>query len=138
MAEIPKDPCSTCPYVRATPPGVWDPEEYERLRAYDEPTGDQPMGSFGCHYDNGNLCGGWLAAHDIYELLAIRLAVSMGFVDPAVYDYETDVPCWGSGNEAADRGIVHGEPSDEAKAAISRIEILKIRAAAQRVGEKKS
>lgn len=122
MAEIPASPCSTCPYVRATPAGVWHPDEYARLPSYDNETGDQPAIPFYCHYNNGNLCGGWLATHDIDHLLSIRLAISMGFISTDVYDYETEVPCWSSGEEAAEQGTVWGEPSDAASKAIARIE----------------
>jgi hypothetical protein len=100
---------------------VWAPEEYQRLLAYDLPTGDQPVGPFGCHYDNGNLCGGWLAAHNISDLLAIRLGVSFGTIPPEVFDYETDVPCWSSGAEACEKGTVHGDPDLDAELAILKI-----------------
>jgi hypothetical protein len=28
--------CTTCPYLRSTPPGIWAPSEYKRLADYDE------------------------------------------------------------------------------------------------------
>lgn len=34
-------PCASCPYRRDVPEGVWHPEEYSKLRAYDGSTGEQ-------------------------------------------------------------------------------------------------
>jgi hypothetical protein len=34
-------PCSSCPYKRDTPPGIWAEHEYEKLPAYDGSTLEQ-------------------------------------------------------------------------------------------------
>lgn len=125
MAEIPHGPCSSCPYRQDVPPGVWDPAEYDLLPRYDAETFEQPTTAFLCHYNNGNLCGGWLAAHDIEGLLAIRLGIRRGHIPVEVLDYETDVPCWGSGEQARAYGQRFEAPSDAARAAIARIEKIR-------------
>lgn len=70
-------PCETCPYRKDTPKAVWALEEYEKLPAYDGGIIDQvvngAVGIFQCHYDNGNLCRGWLDCHSTHGLAAIRL-----------------------------------------------------------------
>ncbi len=95
-------PCGSCPYRQDVPSGIWQRHEYDKLPAYDAPTWAQPIGLFMCHQRDGNLCAGWLACHDPRELLALRLARD---VDPAVYDYQTDVPVFASGAAARDHGV---------------------------------
>ncbi|WP_336794377.1 DUF6283 family protein [Gordonia malaquae] len=46
-------PCESCPYRRDVPSGVWAESEYEKLRAYDAPTGEQPVRLFLCHQYDG-------------------------------------------------------------------------------------
>lgn len=36
LKVLPK-PCDTCPYSKSTPPGVWHPEEYLKLKKFDDP-----------------------------------------------------------------------------------------------------
>lgn len=102
-------PCGSCPYRRDVPSGVWSEEEYEKLPAYDAPTGDQPLGVFHCHRQDGRVCAGWVGCHDMDQALAIRLAAAEGRLDDetltAILDYETSTPLWGSGEEAAEHGL---------------------------------
>ncbi len=104
-----KRPCGSCPYRRDVPGGVWHREEYEKLPKFDLPTPDQPAKVFGCHRQNGKLCSGWVAVHDMTQNLGLRLALSMGFLTPEVFeatlDYETDVPLFESGAAAALNGL---------------------------------
>lgn len=102
----PKRPCGSCPYRRDVPSGVWDASEYAKLIEYDRPTGEQPTGVFLCHQCDGCLCGGWLQAHDAYDLLSLRFAFMQRLADPAdVLDYTSDVPCFDSGAQAATHGL---------------------------------
>ncbi len=102
----PKVPCGSCPYRKDVPAGIWAAEEYAKLPGYDGPTWQQTPQVFQCHQQDGHLCGGWLMTHDPYELLALRLARSIGYqIDPAVYDYSPDVEVFASGAQAALHGI---------------------------------
>lgn len=119
-------PCLSCPYRCDVPSGVWSADEYEKLPQYDAETYAQPHGMFQCHQNDGQdtqarMCAGWVACHG-YELLSLRLAVSMGRADPDVMDYTTDVPIFTSGAEAAAHGmrdIKH--PGAEALALVEKI-----------------
>lgn len=81
----PKVPCGSCPYRKDVPSGIWHPDEYAKLPAYDRETPFQPTSLFMCHQRDGCLCGGWLMTHDRRHLLALRIAA--GRIDPAVFDY---------------------------------------------------
>lgn len=104
-------PCSSCPYRRDAPSGLWARNEYERLLRYDGTTGEQAeQGAFGpflCHHDDGHLCAGWVGCHDMYESLAIRLAQVNGLVLDldAIFAYRSPVPLFASGREAAEHGL---------------------------------
>ncbi|GES34744.1 DUF6283 family protein [Streptomyces angustmyceticus] len=124
-------PCESCPYRRDVPAGIWASEEYEKLRRYDADTPNQPTRLFQCHQadgdsDNRRICGGWAGCHEGEDLLALRVALLDGGMDPATYraviEYESPVPLFPSGSEAA----AHGEagidaPADEARHMISKI-----------------
>lgn len=102
-------PCESCPYRRDVPSGIWHADEYRKLPCYDRPTYDQPVGLFQCHQngqdsDQARLCAGWVAVHG-QELLALRLAIASGRVDPSAMDYTTPVPLFASGTEAAEHGL---------------------------------
>ena len=125
MSELPKAsgaPCGTCPYRRDVPAGIWAAEEYEKLPAYDGEIMDQVMagalGLFYCHQNDGHLCSGWVACHDMTNTLAVRFTP----VDPSVYDYESPVPVFASGAEAAAHGLSGVDDPDHA----ARIAILKL------------
>lgn len=102
-------PCGSCPYRRDCPSGVWAADEYEKLPPYDGPTGEQPPAVFLCHQQDGRLCAGWTAVHDMDENLGLRLAVALGLLSPkdahAVCGYATDVLLFGSGTDAAEHGL---------------------------------
>jgi len=125
-------PCASCPYRRDVPPGIWAREEYEKLPNYDEPTPFQPPQVFLCHqHDSGTerapVCGGWAGCHDGDELLALRMAVfggSMTVEDvEAVRDYNSPVPLFASGAEAAAHGLsALRAPGPDAVKAIGKIQ----------------
>lgn len=100
-----KRTCASCPYREDSPSGIWAEEEYNRLPAYDAETGDQPPRPFHCHQADGRLCSGWVATHGPHNLLAVRVGVAMGTIDPIVFDYETSVPVFESGQAARDHGV---------------------------------
>ena len=124
-------PCASCPYRRDVPAGIWASEEYAKLRRYDADTPDQPTGLFQCHQaDAGSavrrVCAGWAGCYEGEELLALRLAVLDGSVDvttyQAVVEYESPVPLFLSGSDAA----AHGEagiraPDETARQVINKI-----------------
>jgi hypothetical protein len=99
-------PCSTCPYRRDVPSGVWAASEYDKLPGYDGSTGDQAQaGAFGvfiCHQRNGAICSGWAGCHDMDENLAIRMDRHVD--TEAVRAYVCPVPLFSSGAEAAEHG----------------------------------
>lgn len=125
-------PCISCPYRLDVPSGIWAPEEYRKLPAYDRPTMEQPTGVFLCHqHDRGatgsRTCAGWAGTHDGYHLLAIRFAMMHGEMSPETADticeYASPVPLFESGAEAAEHGLAEIEmPSDQAAAVIAKIE----------------
>jgi len=105
--KAPSVPCGSCPYRRDVPSGIWTQHEYDKLPAYDADFPFQPQARFDCHQRDGNLCGGWLACHGAENLLSLRLlaVIKPERLDPAVFDYSTDVPVFASGSEARAHGI---------------------------------
>jgi len=85
-----------------------DAAECDKLPPYDEATWAQPPGAFFCHQDNGRLCAGWVAVHDMDESLGLRIALAVGLLTgddvEAARAYTTPVALWGSGAEAAEHG----------------------------------
>jgi hypothetical protein len=119
MSEVRSQPCSSCPYRRDVPSGVWAESEYEKLRDYDAPTGEQPLATFHCHATPEHLCHGWVAVHmhrgHANELLALRMwpVTTIPPISPDLF---------GSGNEAADHGEADiATPSDEAEVVVDRL-----------------
>jgi hypothetical protein len=107
---------------------VWAAEEYAKLITYDAPTGDQPMAAFYCHQDDGSLCAGWVGHRDPFELLAVRVGIVTGQVDSTVLDYETDVPLFASGAEAAAHGCAEiRQPPPAAVDAVRKIATVRER-----------
>ncbi len=102
-------PCQSCPYRKDVPAGVWAAEEYEKLPAYDRPTEMQPTAVFLCHQQDGRACAGWAGCHDGDHLLALRFAAMFGSASretiEAIRDFESPVPLFASGNEAAQHGL---------------------------------
>lgn len=122
---VAKRPCGSCPYRKDVPSGVWSEEEYKKLIGYDAPTPLQPVARFDCHQRDGNLCAGWVACHGMAGptgLLALRLLDFSGRLAPQVYEYETDVPVFASGTEAAEHGMAEiDEPGDKAKRLVEKL-----------------
>lgn len=101
-------PCSGCPYRKDCPSGVWHRSEYEKLAEYDQETALQPIGVFLCHDGDreSTLCRGWLDCHDKSQLLALRIAVSMGRCDQKIFKLPASpVPVFESGTEAMKHGL---------------------------------
>lgn len=129
MAEIkgpaPR-PCESCPYRKDVPSGVWSASEYRKLLDYDLETHHQPMMPFQCHQNGADseksqLCAGWVACHG-ERLMALRLGVAMERIDASVMEYETDVPVFLSGADAASHGMRDiMNPGPEARALAEKI-----------------
>jgi hypothetical protein len=129
-------PCATCPYRRDVPSGVWEAEEYEKLRGYDgqiiEQAAAGARGVFMCHQGDGKLCAGWCGCHDMYNTLAAR--THAGSLDDSVWTYESPVPLFASGSEAADHGEAEiEEPGAKARDAMEKI--TKVRKARDKPAE---
>lgn len=120
------NPCGSCPYRRDVPSGVWDPEEYRKLPEFDRPTFEQPPSVFLCHQQDGRLCAGWTACHDMNESLGLRIAAAMGRIGiedmATVIHYTTNVPLFDSGTEAAEHGLRDvAEPGPKANRTIAKL-----------------
>jgi len=104
---IAKAPCKSCPYRCDVPSGVWAEHEYEKLPRYDGEIAEQVFngawGVFDCHQRDGNLCAGWVACHGADNLLAFRMTREE--IAPEVWGYESPVPVFKSGEEAAAHGL---------------------------------
>jgi len=104
-----RSPCTSCPYRRDVPSGVWAAEEYAKLPRYDADTAGQPVEPFFCHQQAGRICAGWAGCHDMYEALSVRLAAAMGKLTGRALDlvlsYVSPVPLHPSGRAAADHGL---------------------------------
>lgn len=113
-----KTPCASCPYRQGTPSGVWHPEEYAKLPEYDGDGAEQrSFVPFSCHQPGEHVvCAGWLGHREHpTDLMAVRLGLMSGQLDPSCASYETTVPLFASGQEAAAHGMQDIEaPSDEA------------------------
>lgn len=126
--KIRNTPCHGCPYRVDCPSGVWAAEEYERLPEYDAETFNQPPQVFACHdaadrQERDTLCRGWLDCHDKHHSLALRLALSMGHVEPSIYDLPlSGVACFESGQEACDHG--KADIAEPTKAARDKVKLL--------------
>lgn len=121
MTMIRTSPCNACPYRKDAPSGVWAEHEYEKLRAYDNGTGEQPIAPFSCHATPEQHCHGWAVVHSRrgheHDLLAFRVWPPEN--DPAM---DEAVPLWESGNAAADHGVRDiDNPSPEAIARVQRL-----------------
>lgn len=120
------NPCVSCPYRLDVPSGVWAEEEYRKLPPYDAETGLQPVGVFMCHQQDGRVCAGWAACHDMDENLGLRIAVADDRmtveVATAICDYTTPVPVFESGAAAATHGLRDLEaPGDDAAAVMRKV-----------------
>lgn len=114
-------PCTSCPYRRDTPSGVWDASEYEKLKKYDD---NGSFAVFLCHQSREigapTVCRGWLSVHA--ESAAARLAVVKGDVTNEQRYAAVREPLYATGNEAADAGL-RGvrRPGKKARAVVARL-----------------
>jgi hypothetical protein len=118
-------PCTSCPYRRDTPPGVWHPEEYNKLRAFDD---NGAFGAFLCHHstivERDTVCRGWLTVHS--ESVAARLMILRGQITEEQRYAEVAEPLYTTGSEAADAGLAGVEKlTRSAKKVIQRLHKLK-------------
>lgn len=118
-------PCASCPYRQDVPSGVWAAGEYDKLLSFDGTTAEQAMkGAFGvfmCHQRDDRLCAGWVGCHDMRHNLAIRMPGASVDRD-ACLAYESPVPLFGSGAEAAEHGKREiKSPSPEAVGTIEKV-----------------
>lgn len=118
-----RTPCASCPYRRDVASGIWHPDEYAKLPRYDGEIPEQEaIAVFSCHQGTGDVCSGWLGHRDPTELLAVRIGIAGGGLDPSCADYQTAVPLFDSGAEAAAHGTREIDaPSPEAVKAIRKI-----------------
>ncbi len=120
-------PCGSCPYRLDTPAGVWSEHEYDKLPEFDGETWEQPPSVFLCHQQDGCLCAGWVAVHDMPNNMGLRLALAAGMLTPETaeqaMDYTTTVPLHPTGRAAADfgRGEIES-PSPEAVNMVRRLD----------------
>lgn len=111
--------CSTCPYRKDTPPGIWHPEEYEKLRTYDEQPGEMPrLAVFHCHQENATgvstVCRGWLSTHR--DSVAVRFGCVTGQLDVHEIPQKPEPLYYASGTEACEAGLAGvAAPSQEAQ-----------------------
>lgn len=120
-----KNPCASCPYRKNVPSGIWDECEYEKLPRYDGEMHEQSATAvFMCHQnDDGSVCSGWLAHRDPADMLAVRIGLLQGEMDPVCLDYSTDVELFESGTAAAEHGMKDIEkPSPAAIGVMDKIE----------------
>lgn len=121
-------PCESCPYRIDVPSGIWAPEQYAKLIAYDRPTWDQPPNLFLCHQttaDDGRarLCAGWVGCRGS-ELLALRLPGSSLTDDDlaAARRYVSAIPLFPNGTAAANHGLRETDnPSPKARRMIDKL-----------------
>jgi len=124
-----KSPCTSCPYRRDVPSGIWAALEYDKLPFYDGSISEQvakggAVSRFDCHQSNGKLCAGWIGTHGASNLLAMRLlSFSDGVeIDRKVWTYKSPVPLFASGAEAAKHGKrAIMRPGKAAKAMVDRL-----------------
>lgn len=125
-----RSPCSSCPYRRDTPPAVWDVEEYEKLRTYDNDPPDTSFAIFMCHQGpmigQELVCKGWLNVHP--DCIAVRVAVARGEISVEDRDHRTNIPLYRSGNEAANAGMKGiRRPGRAARTMIGKLKTLRAR-----------
>lgn len=125
MITVRQSPCSSCPYRRDVPSGIWAVSEYEKLPGYDGETWTQAeagaTGLFSCHRTPDFLCAGWVGCHDMHSVLALRLHWRLVDVN-AVIDYVSPVPLFSSGAEAAAHGMRDiDEPGEAAQAKVEQL-----------------
>lgn len=105
---------TTAAVVATCPVGsVWHSDEYNKLRGFDRETGLQPNSLFFCHLGtredrhHERPCAGWAGCHG-GQLLSLRWPLLARKIDEAIFQaaitYQSPVPLFASGTEAADHG----------------------------------
>lgn len=121
-----KSPCASCPYRRDVPSGIWDEAEYDKLLIFDGDIMAQAAAGatavFCCHLRTDEVCAGWAGCHDMDDILAAKIAYARGLLDISVFGYESPVPLFGSGAEAA----AHGKRDIEAPGSDAVRRIIKL------------
>ena len=104
-----RNPCSSCPYRKDSPSGLWHPEEYEKLRAYDNEDVSLENGNlatFHCHQEKisgqDTVCKGWLMVHQ--NTVAVRLCQYRHGIGIDQFEVDKGIELHESGNAAADHG----------------------------------
>lgn len=131
--------CTSCPYRRDTPSGLWSPEEYVKLKLYDtgylvplkfpgvgECMTEMPvLAVFKCHQSGTTgvptACRGWLSVHRDHP--SVRLAERVGAIKPedVPTEDESDV-YYASGTEACEAGMRDvAKPSPKALRMVARL-----------------
>jgi len=121
--QVRPNPCSTCPYAVETPSGVWSPEEYEKLRLFDDQHNPR-MATFLCHHspmtEADAICRGWLTVHRKHPM--VRVLILRGAITADEVYREPTVELYESGTEAADAGEMNiGNPGPRARKAIAKL-----------------
>lgn len=115
------NPCGSCPYRKDTPPGVWHPDEYAKLPAWDNPM-EMHAGVFMCHQSalgqKDSACRGWFEVH--HENVGVRMAAAARLT--VAQREPTKIPLYASGAEACAAGM-RGvrRPNAAAKSLIGKI-----------------
>jgi len=127
--ELLREPCSSCPYRRDVPAGVWAAEEYEKLRNYaDDAEGNvrypEALTPFLCHqthcHGRETLCRGWLAVEK--ESIAVRLLLILGRVTQEQVDAPVSCPLYSTGEEATAAGLQGvSRPSRRARSLMAKL-----------------
>lgn len=122
-----KQPCASCPYRVNVPSGIWHPDEYAKLERYDGEIHEQIQNDgtrvFSCHQDGVAVCSGWLGhREEPSDLIAVRMGIIDGQLDPSCAEYTTQTALFPSGHEAAKQGRRDLEhPSNRAQKAMRKI-----------------
>lgn len=122
--RVAQSPCTSCPYRCDTPPGVWHPSEYEKLRTYDDNSQTPSFGVFLCHHSTttkrDTVCRGWLTVHR--ESVAARIATMQGLVTDEQRYACVREKLYRTGNAAANAGMRGvARPGRKALAVIRRL-----------------
>ena len=121
--KCPKKACDTCPYLKATPSGIWSEEEYRKLPKYDD-NESLTLSIFHCHQENATgvptVCRGWVST--ARESISVRLGVLQGLI--AVEDLPNGLEdaYYSSGHEACEAGLRDiDDPSEEALELLNKL-----------------
>jgi len=121
--HVPDQACASCHYRRDTPPGIWQAEEYEKLRAFDQDVSrmEDPtpaLSIFLCHQSEvtgrETVCRGWLSVHR--DSVAVRILKIKGGLRCDQVPHEPEPLYYATGTEACEAGLSGVEqPSREAR-----------------------